>query len=157
MVDIQAPSEGRGDAVDPDTPEIENYGSKPWKVMQYCRQVLDKDSAARILIFSSYDESLKVMSDALQQKHIHSLSCGFSGEKVADTIDRFKAPGCRERVLLMNSNDSAAGTNLQLASYVLFLEPAGIHVSHAVAIETQAIGRTVRLGQTRHVKVRIYP
>lgn len=36
---------------------------------------------------------------------------------------------------------------------VIIMEPAGQNSTHGVAMETQAIGRSVRLGQTRHVTV----
>ena len=36
---------------------------------------------------------------------------------------------------------------------VIIMEPAGQNSAHGVAMETQAIGRSVRLGQVRHVTV----
>ena len=149
VVDIRAEDEEQPEKLSPD---VEKYGTKPAKVVEYCKAAL-QDEDARILIFSSYNESLKIMSDTLRLGDVPNLLCGVADAKVADTIERFKEPGCPERIMLLNSNDAAAGTNLQEANYVLFLEPAGMNTSHSVAIETQAIGRTVRIGQKRQVKV----
>jgi hypothetical protein len=46
---------------------------------------------------------------------------------------------------------AAAGTNLQMANHVVLVEPAGHNKSHGAAIEAQAVGRCVRLGQTQVV------
>lgn len=149
VVDIRSDDEQQPEELSAD---VEKYGTKPAKVVEYCKTALmDKD--ARILIFSSYNESLKIMADTLRLEGVPNLLCGVADAKVADSIERFKEPECPERIMLLNSNDAAAGTNLQEANHVLFLEPAGMNTSHAVAIETQAIGRTVRIGQKRQVKV----
>ena len=149
VVDIRAEDEEQPEEL---SPEVEKYGTKPARVVEYCKAALN-DEETRILIFSSYNESLKIMSDTLRLEALPNLLCGVADAKVADTIERFREPGCPERIMLLNSNDAAAGTNLQEANHVLFLEPAGMNTSHAVAIETQAIGRTVRIGQKKQVKV----
>lgn len=152
IVDIRAPSEGvaEGDTM---APEVAKYGTKPWAVVEYCKQALAADSSNKILIFSSYDESLKILSDTLSIEGVHNLLCSSVGVNVAEAMERFKEAFCAERVMLLNSTCTGAGTNLQEANYVIFLEPAGYNVSHLLATETQAIGRTVRIGQTRAVKV----
>jgi len=71
--------------------------------------------------------------------------------KVHSAVEDFST--CRERrVLLLSSQSNASGTNLQCANHVLLLEPPGTNPVHAVAVETQAIGRTLRLGQTKQVR-----
>ena len=62
----------------------------------------------------------------------------------------------RPRVLLLSSKHSASGTNLQCANHVLFVEPPGTNARDSLMQETQAIGRTLRLNQTRQVKVRYF-
>ena len=40
-----------------------------------------------------------------------------------------------------------------MANHVVMVEPPGENKAHALATETQAIGRTLRIGQTRQVTV----
>ena len=55
--------------------------------------------------------------------------------------------------ILLSLKHSASGTNLQCANHVLLLHPPGRNRADMQAVETQAIGRTVRIGQTRRVVV----
>ena len=48
---------------------------------------------------------------------------------------------------------SSSGLNLQAASTLIFLDPCGSSPSQGAAIEQQAIGRIIRMGQTKHVKI----
>ena len=63
--------------------------------------------------------------------------------------------GSEERVLLLNVMDeSASGANLTSANHAIFLSPLlapSAEIYHAC--ETQAIGRIVRYGQTKQVRV----
>jgi hypothetical protein len=45
------------------------------------------------------------------------------------------------------------GTNLQFANHVVLVEPAGFNAGDARSIETQAVGRVLRIGQDRRVTV----
>jgi len=56
------------------------------------------------------------------------------------------------KVLLLSLQDAASGTNLTRASHVLFVHPMSAESQRlAVAYETQALGRCLRLGQTKPV------
>ena len=48
---------------------------------------------------------------------------------------------------------SSSGLNLQIATHLVFLDPCGSSPSQGAAIEQQAIGRIIRMGQTTHVKI----
>ncbi len=61
----------------------------------------------------------------------------------------------KERILLLNVMDeSASGANLTSANHAIFLSPL-LAPSQEIytACETQAVGRLVRYGQTKHVTV----
>ena len=64
-------------------------------------------------------------------------------------LQRFKSG--QVKVLMLSLAHAAAGTNLQMANHVILVEPAGHNKSHGAAIEAQAVGRCVRLGQTQVV------
>ena len=123
--------------------EALRYGSKPAAVLQYCRDKLS-EPGTKMLLFSSYNESLTVLSKTLKEEGFHNLTCLQGDDNVADVMERFKKINSNKRILLMNSRDLAAGTNLQCASHVVFLEPAGDNKVAALSIETQAIGRYPR-------------
>lgn len=71
-----------------------------------------------------------------------AVQCLQGDDHVTEVIEQFKKTSNKnKRILLMNSRHLAAGTNLQCASHVVFLEPAGDNKTQALSIETQAIGR----------------
>ena len=68
-------------------------------------------------------------------------------------IHRFRTdPSCR--VVLLSSSKNASGVNLTEASHVVLLDSLNTTSEEARLLEEQAIGRAVRLGQTRQVQVR---
>ena len=81
------------------------------------------------------------MSKTLKAEGFPNLTCLQGDQHVAEVMEKFKKSNSNKRILLLNSRDLAAGTNLQCASHVVFLEPAGDNKAAALSIETQAIGR----------------
>jgi hypothetical protein len=56
-------------------------------------------------------------------------------------------------ILLLSAEVKASGANLQVATNVVLLDPAGDSAEHGANLETQAIGRAVRMGQENAVRV----
>ena len=56
-------------------------------------------------------------------------------------------------ILLLSQRAKASGANLQCASNVVLLDPAGSSAEHGATLEKQAIGRAVRMGQENAVSV----
>jgi hypothetical protein len=56
-------------------------------------------------------------------------------------------------VLFLSALSAGSGANLQCANHVVLLDPPGHNPAHGAALEDQAIGRCVRLGQERPVTV----
>jgi hypothetical protein len=56
-------------------------------------------------------------------------------------------------ILLLSAEVKASGANLQVATNVILLDPAGSSAEHGANLETQAIGRAVRMGQEGAVQV----
>lgn len=54
---------------------------------------------------------------------------------------------------MLSSLAKASGTNLQVANHIVLLDPAGHNPKHGAALERQAMGRCVRIGQSRMVTV----
>jgi len=77
-----------------------------------------------------------------------------NAKEMSEALEEFKNEG-KNRVLLLNvTNESASGANLTCANHAIFLSP--LLESSQVAYtthETQAIGRLVRYGQLKPVKI----
>ena len=61
--------------------------------------------------------------------------------------------GNDSKVIMLSLNNSASGTNLTEATHIIFVEPINNNYDMVKAIESQAIGRSCRLGQTNKIKV----
>lgn len=70
---------------------------------------------------------------------------------MAKALDNFT--GGKVSFLLLSAQAKASGANLQCATHVILLDPAGSSAEHGAALEQQAIGRAVRMGQEKRVKV----
>ncbi|KAL8404421.1 hypothetical protein RB594_009318 [Gaeumannomyces avenae] len=99
--------------------------------------------------FSCWTRSLDLIAARLKQRHIlyqrtdgdHSL------RQRQDSMERFTKDGDM-RVLIMSTGVGAFGLNLTAASRIFILEP-----QWNPSVERQAIGRAVRIGQSRQVHV----
>ena len=76
---------------------------------------------------------------------------GKTGNQMAKSITSFTSG--EVPILLLSAQAKASGANLQVASNVVLLDPAGSSAEHGATLEQQAIGRAVRMGQENAVKV----
>jgi SNF2 family DNA or RNA helicase len=97
---------------------------------------------------------MKKVADAFDHNKIQYLEIKGSAHQRSKNLEQFQN-NSKERVLLLNVMDeSASGANLTSANHAIFLSPL-LAPSKEIykACETQAIGRLVRFGQTKHVYV----
>ena len=116
------------------------------------RQTLPKDE--RVLIFVQFPDLTAKVAEALAANKIAFLEIKGSASMKSKNLEKFQNDS-KERVLLLNVMDeSASGANLTCANHAIFLSPLlALSGEIYTAAETQAIGRLVRFGQTKHVKV----
>ena len=100
----------------------------------------------RSLIFSQFTSFLKKAADRLDAQGIAYEYLDGSTLKRASVISRFKAGTAP--VFLISLKAGGFGLNLTEADYVFLLDPWW-----NPATETQAVDRTHRIGQTKHVNV----
>ncbi len=132
-------------------PLVHKYGSKLGKLIQTTRTLLSQD--ARIIIFSQWDDMLTLIGKSLLE---NGIDCSFISGNVYrrnKAITRFKMGGHDNSVILLSLANSASGTNLTEASHIIIVEPIDETKENIKAIEGQAIGRAVRLGQKQVIKV----
>jgi DNA repair protein RAD5 len=131
-------------------PLILKYGTKLGKLIQITRSLLSQD--ARIIIFSQWDNMLTLIGKSMLE---NGIDCSFiSGNvyKKNKAINKFKM-GNNNSVILLSLAKSASGTNLTEATHIIIVEPIDNTKENIKAIEGQAIGRAVRLGQKQVIKV----
>ena len=95
---------------------------------------------------------LKLVGKVLQEFDIKYLNLNGSIHVVNGRIRRFKLDESI-RIVLMSSEKSASGLNLQEANHIVLLDTMNTDRDNAKIIEEQAIGRAVRIGQKNPVNV----
>lgn len=134
---------------DEDTDTIRVKGDHSTKVDGVIRcliQIQRMDSDAKVLVFSSWQDVLDILSQALKDNDISYRSL-HSHNKFQENLQSFKYDRSIQ-VLLLPVHSGANGLNLTEASHVLLIEPI-----LNPAQELQAIGRVHRIGQTKPIKV----
>lgn len=132
-------------------PLVQKYGTKLGKLIQMTRSLLSQD--ARIIIFSQWDDMLLLIRKSMME---NGIDCSFISGNVYrrnKAISRFKLGGKDNSVILLSLENSASGTNLTEASHIIMVEPIDNTKENIKAIEGQAIGRAVRLGQKNVTKI----
>ena len=124
------------------------HGSKSAALIQYLEEHDIKD---RHIVFSMWHDTLRLVQLTLQRNGIDCVFCHGSNDNMQSAIDKFTSG--KVNVILLSARAKASGANLQAASHVLFLDPPGEHADHGATLERQAIGRAVRIGQTKPVTV----
>ncbi|GLV41293.1 uncharacterized protein CBL_04817 [Carabus blaptoides fortunei] len=125
--------------------DIHIQGSHSTKVHAVVRQVLklrQTDEKVKILIFSTWEAVLKVLSTALTLNNI--VHEHVSHNKLQEKLQRFKDMDEQITALLLPVRLGAKGLNLTEASHVFLVEPL-----MNPGEELQAIGRVHRIGQTK--------
>ncbi|KXN87439.1 Putative SWI/SNF-like matrix-associated actin-dependent [Leucoagaricus sp. SymC.cos] len=128
-----------------------HFGMKLEKVVQLIKKTPKGD---RILVFVQFSDLMKKVTEAFTYHKIPFLEIRGTAHQKSKNLEEFQN-NSKERVLLLNVMDeSASGANLTSANHAIFLSPL-LAPSQEIytACETQAVGRLVRYGQTKHVFV----
>lgn len=136
-----------------DTDEnINKWGTKMARLIQYLHQILN-DKKNRVIIFSQFDNMLKLVGNVLLENKITHLFLKGSANVVQGRIRKFKLdPSIR--IVLLSSEKAASGLNLTEANNIILLDSHNARKNLCKIIEEQAIGRSVRLGQKESVSVK---
>ena len=138
-----------------DTPievdEINKWGTKMARLISYVNEVLSTEGD-RIIIFSQWDNMLKLVCSVLKDSSIKHITVDGSMYTINNKIRKFKLDDTI-KVALLSSEKSSSGLNLTEANHIILLDTLNTDKDTARIIEEQAIGRSVRIGQTKTVKV----
>lgn len=136
---------------------LKKFGSKLQEILKVLERIHAEEPRARVIVFTQWQSVEAKLSSALSQAGIgnHRLSMCRDIFERRRVLQSFQAEDDDQvRVLLLSLDGHASGTNLTAASHVFLVHPMlSATVEQQEAYERQAIGRAVRLGQTKKVTV----
>ena len=130
---------------------ISKYGTKMATLIEILKGLFAA-GGNRVIIFSQYDLMLKLIGRTLDEYGIKSVYARGNVRVVNKNIDTFKRDESI-RVIMLSSEHSNSGSNLTEASHIILVDVLNMPGDQSKQVETQAIGRAVRLGQRKPVKV----
>jgi SNF2 family DNA or RNA helicase len=132
---------------------ISKYGTKMSVLIDYLRTIFAEEGKTnRAIIFSQYDNMLKLIGKTLTEYKISNVYCKGNVHVINKNIDKFKRDNSI-RVIMLSSEHSNSGSNLTEASHIILVDVLNMNAAQTKDVECQAIGRAVRLGQQKPVKV----
>lgn len=135
---------------------INKYGTKMATLIRFLRKMIKEDdengNKQRAIIFSQYDDMLKLIGTTLDEYGIHNIFPKGNVRSLSNAIDKFKQDD-KYRVIMLSSERSNSGSNLTEANNVIIVDVLNMDRERTKEVESQIIGRAVRLGQKRPVKV----
>ncbi|KAJ9242829.1 hypothetical protein DTO271D3_569 [Paecilomyces variotii] len=107
----------------------------------------------QVIVFAQFPGVQEAAAQALQRVSISCLVIGHADRSAAQKVLSFQAN--KAKVLVLNiGGENAAGLNIQCANHVVFLSPLLASSQYDYeATMTQAIGRSRRYGQKKHVHI----
>ena len=106
---------------------------------------MKENPTARVLMFSSYDESFRKLEDSLDAADIKYSMLNGSQLRIAKLLREFKSG--KYNVLFLNARNMGAGLNIESATHVMLFHRM------SAELESQIIGRANRLGRTNPLEV----
>lgn len=136
---------------------IQSHGSKMACIIDYLYSLVTSNEVKKIIVFSQYDKMLKGLQETLEnyddifKNQITSCTGNVYIRKIA--LDKFNSKDPKSpRILMLSLKHSASGTQLEIASQILILDPVVGSDSEVRATDAQAIARSHRIGQERPVE-----
>jgi len=131
------------------------YGSKINTLLKFLEKTLE-NSENRIIIYSQFDKFLDMIQNILFKKNISSINLKGNIYSVQNKIELFKT-STEHRILLLSLETANSGLNLVETSHIILLDTFNsFDKKKSQYITKQAIGRAVRLGQTKAVQVNYF-
>ena len=135
-------------------PKINKWGTKMANLIFYLNDILNnKQMNNRVIIFSQWDNMLKLVAEVLEEYNIKYLFLNGSIHVVTNRIKKFRQD-ISIRVVLLSSDRAVSGLNLTEATHIVLLDTLNTTPKRAKQIEDQAIGRSARLGQDKQIIIK---
>jgi SNF2 family DNA or RNA helicase len=128
------------------------HGSKMAYLITQIQSILEENEDNRIIVFSMWDVMLKLVVSSLNDIGIENILLKGTASMIANNIVKFKSKtNCK--VLMMSSDKQASGLNIVEATHIFLLDSVNSKPCDVSSIEKQAVGRAVRIGQSKNVKI----
>ena len=130
--------------------EVNNLGTKLSWIINYIKQTPNKYR----IIFSQWDYLLKEVGKVLKTNSINNLYCQgnvYQKDKVLRLFNTSADSPESIKVIMLSSDSTVSGSNLNNAEEVIFLDPVYGDKQHRLNTEKQAIGRVIRLGNKHKI------
>lgn len=130
--------------------EVNNLGTKLDWIINYIKQTPNKYR----IIFSQWDYLLKEVGKVLKTNGINNLYCQgnvYQKDKVLRLFNLNYNSQESVKVIMLSSESTVSGSNLNNAEEVIFLDPIYGDKQHRLNTERQAIGRVIRLGNKHKI------
>ncbi len=125
--------------------EEADYGNHSTKLNELLSHVTEKTGQHKLLIFSQFVGMLRMIRQELENSEIDFEYLDGQTKNRQEKVERFQNDAnCR--VFLISLKAGGTGLNLTEADYVYIVDPWW-----NPAVEEQAIDRTHRIGQTKHI------
>ncbi|WP_329493756.1 DEAD/DEAH box helicase [Kitasatospora herbaricolor] len=117
--------------------------------LQRLREIIEEaaDNGRKVVVFSFFRDVLAVVQDSLGQRAFGPIDGSLPAVRRQNVVDQFAAVQ-GHAVLLSQIQAGGVGLNIQAASVVILCEP-----QVKPTMESQAVGRSHRMGQVRRVQV----
>lgn len=130
--------------------EVNNLGTKLAWIIDYIKKTPNKYR----IIFSQWDYLLKEVGKVLETNNIHNLYCQgnvYQKDRVLRLFNTSADSPESIKVIMLSSESTVSGSNLNNAEEVIFLDPVYGDKQHRLNTERQAIGRVIRLGNKHKI------
>ncbi|WP_051437606.1 DEAD/DEAH box helicase [Eubacterium xylanophilum] len=122
-----------------------SQSTKAERLMEICDEMIS--SGRKIIVFSFFKNTLNTVAEMLGERCAGIIDGSVSSEDRQKIIDKYSSDETGD-VLVCQVQAAGVGLNIQAASVIVFCEP-----QLKPSIETQAIARAYRMGQTETVMV----
>eukprot|EP00026_Physarum_polycephalum_P001180 Phypoly_transcript_01181.p1 GENE.Phypoly_transcript_01181~~Phypoly_transcript_01181.p1 ORF type:complete len:926 (+),score=269.55 Phypoly_transcript_01181:822-3599(+) len=132
---------------------VDQLGTKLGHFVTYLKKLWQENPKHRVIVFSQFNPLLERVGDVLAENDIESAFVQGNVLRRNKALKAFKSEDSTIRVILLSLENAASGTNLMEASHIILLDPVTGTRKEAQAVESQAIGRAHRQGQTNQVTI----
>lgn len=111
-----------------------------------------KNCNEKMIIFSQWNDLLIKIDETLKQNNIETLFCTGTIYQKNKIIEKYKTSK-DINIIMLSSENSASGLNLTEARKIIFIEPIYGNIKYRKDMESQAIGRAHRIGNTNNIEI----
>jgi hypothetical protein len=123
-------------------------GTKMDFLVNDVRRILSENESNRVIVFSVWDVMLRRIGNTLDRFGVSNCFIQGGAFTIAKNIHRFRSKD-QYKVIMLSADRDVSGLNLTNVTHIYLLD--SINVGQIQ--ETQAIGRAVRLGQSKRVEI----